>query len=220
MLNTISKPCQQYWSKWDFTLQLCKGLNATRNGILAKYDELIQNTAFNDATVIYYSGHGGLAVNPKYQPMEDLGVLSPRYHQFIVPVDMEETNDEDFRGITSLELSKLLAELTSRSKNVTIIMDCCHSARMSRDLELRTQGSASTLVRRYCLTFGEVDNSGGRFRFAVPGKQPPWQSVWLPQDLCSLLTNILMRTDNGADFLPSRSLWRYKKSEICQFHGK
>jgi hypothetical protein len=122
-----------FLEEMGFTLEICCGPNATRKGILAQYGALIHHTGPADAIVVYYAGHGGLAMNPEYRPLEDLGVVTPRYHQFIVPVDMEETNDEDFRGITSLELSQLLSELTCRSTNVTLILDCCHSARMSRD---------------------------------------------------------------------------------------
>jgi len=80
--------------------------------------------------------NGGLAANPDYQPMTAEGTLVPRYYQFIVPVDIEEPTDDDFRGITSLELSALLAQLTRKTKNATVILDCCHAARMSRDLDL------------------------------------------------------------------------------------
>jgi hypothetical protein len=121
---------------WGFATELCTGQAATRRGILERYVDLIEKTATGDPVVVYYSGHGGLAANPDYQPMTAEGVVVPRYYQFIVPADIEETTEEDFRGITSLELSALLARLTKKTKNATVILDCCHAARMSRDLDL------------------------------------------------------------------------------------
>lgn len=115
-----------------FTTDLCMGQNATRQGILERYKGLIAETTGGDAVVVYYSGHGGLAANPDYQPMTE----ESRYYQFIVPTDIDETTEKDFRGITSLELSVLLAKLTDKTKNATVILDCCHSARMSRAVDL------------------------------------------------------------------------------------
>lgn len=119
-----------------FETDICINRDATRVGILSRYKRLIQDTMDGDVVVIYYSGHGGLAANPEYRPMTKSTAPQPRYYQFIVPVDMEESSDDDFRGIMSFELSALLAELTARTKNVTFILDCCHAARMSRDIDL------------------------------------------------------------------------------------
>jgi len=119
-----------------FKTELCVKEEATRQGILKRYRSLIEATAAGDAVVIYYSGHGGRVPNPDYQPMTAQGALVSPYYQFIVPFDIEKTTDNDFRGITSQELSALLAQLTKKTKNATVILDCCHSARMSRDLDL------------------------------------------------------------------------------------
>lgn len=119
-----------------FTTDLCIGKNATRQGILGRYERLIADAVEGDTIAIYYSGHGGLAANPNYRPLVAEGISEPQYYQFIVPTDMNETSEGDFRGITSLELSVLLAKLTGKTKNVTVVLDCCHAARMSRDPDL------------------------------------------------------------------------------------
>ena len=82
----------------------------------------------DDAFVIYYSGHGGLAKSPTGPDL-----------QFIVPDDYADSDSDDFRGITSVELSVLLARLTDVAPNTTVIMDCCHAAHMSRQLGLRVK---------------------------------------------------------------------------------
>jgi hypothetical protein len=112
-----------------FGCRRCYREDATRAGILAAYQALISDTAQGDAVVVYFSGHGGLAA-----AQDDAPGRARRYHQFIVPWDIDATTAQDFRGITSLELSALLTRLTERTANVTVIFDCCHAAGMSRSI--------------------------------------------------------------------------------------
>ena len=129
-IDAISANLKQRGFENDVRVQA----NATRDGILGGYERLIRDTISEDIAVIYYSGHGGRVVNPNYVPA---GGVS-KYLQFIVPTDF---SDDDFRGITSLELSFLLFKLTEKTKNIVIILDCCHSARMSRSLREATPRS-------------------------------------------------------------------------------
>jgi hypothetical protein len=114
-----------------FELELCEGPGATRAGILRAYDGLIARARAEDAIVIYYVGHGGLTTNKAYTPDADL----PRYIQNICPTDFAATTDDDFRGISSLELSLQLAALTRKTKNATVILECCFSAPLVRGAE-------------------------------------------------------------------------------------
>jgi hypothetical protein len=107
-----------------FSVVCCVGEEATREGILQGYRRLIERCAPGEAAFIYYAGHGARSPG-----------LGDDF-QFIVPVDFESSTQEEFRGITSLELSGLLEELTSKTRNVTVVLDCCFAARMSRGLEL------------------------------------------------------------------------------------
>ncbi|WP_328618137.1 caspase family protein [Amycolatopsis sp. NBC_00355] len=107
---------------WGFTSTTCEGSDATRAGILAAYSRFIAETREEDAAVVYYSGHGGRSVAPAGGSV-----------QFIVPVDYDESAEDDFRGITSIELTILLTQLTAKTKNVTVVLDSCHAAHMSRD---------------------------------------------------------------------------------------
>jgi hypothetical protein len=99
---------------------------ATRAGILDAYDELIDKTQADDAAVIYYSGHGGYAVNSLARSGERRGF------RCLVPTDWG--GGGEFRGILDVELSDRLAKLTARTRNVTAIFDCCYAAEMSRVL--------------------------------------------------------------------------------------
>ncbi|HEU4732777.1 MAG TPA: caspase family protein [Kofleriaceae bacterium] len=100
--------------------------SATRSGILDGYDALISRARAGDAAVIYYSGHGLCSQNS--DPADRLRVV-----QSIAPTDLRAGHDRDFRGITAWELAIKLAQLTAKTRNVTVILDCCHAARMTRD---------------------------------------------------------------------------------------
>ena len=113
-----------------FAVQTVHGAGASRHGILAAYDKLIEDTEEDrhDPAVIYYTGHGGMVTNTD-QPGE---ALLPHAFQCIIPTDYEQGTDADFRGISAFELSLLAARLTEKTRNVTVIFDCCHAAQMSR----------------------------------------------------------------------------------------
>ena len=107
-----------------FEVQTRTGERATRAGILAGYDELIAASAPGDAAVFFYAGHGGRATLPGEHG---------RTWRCIAPTDLRAGTDDDWRGITGWELSIKQAQLTARTANATVILDCCHAAMMSRD---------------------------------------------------------------------------------------
>lgn len=117
-------------NKQGFEVRRCQGPQATRDEIVAAYEQLIASSSAGDAAVVYYSGHGGYA---RPLPGETVEV-DPTNRQFIVPTDFTDPVGDDFRGITAVELSVLLRRLTDRTGNAVVILDCCHAAFMSREL--------------------------------------------------------------------------------------
>jgi len=105
-----------------FTVDLRIGDRATRAGMLAGYDALIAASSTDDAAVVYYCGHGYYASVP-----QEGGTW-----QCIVPTDLRHGTATDWRGITAWELSIKQAQLTAKTRNVTVILDCCHAAQLSR----------------------------------------------------------------------------------------
>ncbi|PWI65080.1 hypothetical protein PCL_07379 [Purpureocillium lilacinum] len=101
---------------------------ATRADILEAWNDIIEHTSQGDAVVIYYSGHGGIVER------KDKGNTEKSYRrlQYLAPVDFGDTKENDWRGIADVELSQLLRQTTDKTKNVTLILDCCHAARMVR----------------------------------------------------------------------------------------
>jgi hypothetical protein len=102
--------------------------HATRDAILGAYEKLIVDARSDDAFVLYYSGHGGRGTQPEGPEV-----------QFIVPDDYDDSTEDDFHGITGVELSVMLARLTDVTANATVVIDCCHAAHMSRDTGLRVR---------------------------------------------------------------------------------
>jgi hypothetical protein len=111
-----------------FDVETCCGPQATRAGILNAYRALIRAARPRDAVVVYYVGHSGRTVNATYEP--DRGM--PRALRNICPSDYARTTADDFRGISSFELSHLLARLTARTVNVTVILESCFTTAMMR----------------------------------------------------------------------------------------
>ncbi len=136
---------------WDFGVTPCVGDDATRAGILAAYEQLIAEAEPDDAIVVFYSGHGGYCLPPEHERTASL----PSRIQFIVPSDFDESQPGDFRGITDLELSGLLARLTERTRNVTVVLDCCHAAHMSRDPDRTVK--ALSVPASYALLSAHLD---------------------------------------------------------------
>ncbi|OQO13789.1 hypothetical protein B0A48_02021 [Cryoendolithus antarcticus] len=121
----------------------CVDHEATRDGILKKWKQLICRTMPGDAVAFYYSGHGALVKSgnnddEKRSPLRSL--------QFIVPMDYDGSNSKDFKGILDVEISDFLWEITRKTKNVTVILDCCHSGRMARNPKLGSRSSPRFLL--------------------------------------------------------------------------
>jgi hypothetical protein len=107
---------------------------ATRAAVLSAYEKLIAGARPDDAYVLYYSGHGGRGQQPGGPDL-----------QFIVPDDYDDSTEDDFRGITGVELSVMLARLTAVAPNTTVVLDCCHAAHMSRQTGRRVKALLRTV---------------------------------------------------------------------------
>jgi hypothetical protein len=101
---------------------------ATRAEILRAFREhLIQYARYApDAEFLYYySGHGSQARNPAKPEGVD---------ETTVPHD---SRSEDIYDLRDWELGELLDELTAHAKNLTVILDCCHSGSGTRGPDTR-----------------------------------------------------------------------------------
>jgi len=78
-----------------------------------------------DRVFIYYSGHGGRA--PIWGPQ------GTSHCESLVPADFNADPDSP-RLLFDFELNGLLAGITERTRMVSLILDCCHSAGATREL--------------------------------------------------------------------------------------
>jgi hypothetical protein len=117
---------------YGFECERCTGSAATRAHILDRMEHLIARSRAGDAVVVYFSGHGGMVVNTGHIPDLKTPEYNPKYHQFLVPEDFHDAGDGNFRGILDIELAYLIARLAEQTRNVTVILDCCHSGGMVR----------------------------------------------------------------------------------------
>lgn len=101
--------------------------DATRQKILDAWEALIRDASWGDTVVIYYSGHGVCVESDVANEASG----QPSKIQFIVPYDFDCTLQQ-WKGISDGELSLLLRRTTAKTRNVTYILDCCHSARLGR----------------------------------------------------------------------------------------
>jgi hypothetical protein len=109
--------------KYGFTdVRLLLDAAATRAGILAAIEKLIQDTRPGDVVVFFYAGHGSQRVNS----LAD--VKLNHLDQTIVPAD---ANAGQF-DIRNTELAALFDRLIDRGATLTLIFDSCHSGSITR----------------------------------------------------------------------------------------
>ncbi|MBY8840575.1 caspase family protein [Streptomyces sp. SP2-10] len=92
---------------------------ATYGGITRALKQLCRDTRYGDGVVVYFSGHGALH-----------GDL-----QYLVPVDIEQSTPDDFRGYVAAELTAAVRVLSRITSNVTSVLDSCHSGGAVRDAD-------------------------------------------------------------------------------------
>ncbi|KAJ7906010.1 caspase domain-containing protein [Mycena leptocephala] len=115
---------------------LLENENATRSAILSAFrTHLLENTNIPDhgeATMIFFfAGHGS-----RFEAPSDL-IAPDRMVEAICPVDERTVNDvgEYVHAIPDYVLVRLFSELADKKgNNITVILDCCHSGGMERDV--------------------------------------------------------------------------------------
>ena len=98
---------------------------ATHAAIIQAFqDHLIENAQPNDIVVIHYSGHGS--------QMKDVSGDEPDgWDETIVPHDSRDPEGKVF-DMSDDEINGLLQKLNTRTKNVTFVIDACHSGTATR----------------------------------------------------------------------------------------
>lgn len=104
------------------TIVTLRNAQATRAGILAAFETLISQAAAGDTVLIHYSGHGSRQQDVSND--EDDG-----WDETLVPHDSRQGTVFD---ISDDELNGILARITAKTPNVTVVLDSCHSGSATR----------------------------------------------------------------------------------------
>lgn len=109
---------------------------ATRDAILKAFDEhLIANakTHRNSTIVLAYSGHGDRQTDGPDNDEED------GLDETLIPADfrMNKRGDSKIKPIIDDEIQSRFKQLSKFTKNITFILDCCHSATGTRAISQR-----------------------------------------------------------------------------------
>ena len=111
----------------------------TYENMVGAFERLAQKAKAGDQIYIHYSGHGARAftIVPEIKLQNGLD-------ECLVPTDI---GNSEARYLRDIELVKLLRSMVKRKLVVTVVLDSCHSAGMSRgrDATIRGHGIDTTL---------------------------------------------------------------------------
>lgn len=103
---------------------------ATRQGIIAGFQQHLCQATKEDIALFYYAGHG----SQEQAPQEFWDIEHDRLNETIVCYDSRSPGGWD---LADKELGKLIGEVVQNNPHTLIIMDCCHSGSGTRgELEL------------------------------------------------------------------------------------
>jgi hypothetical protein len=107
-------------------IEVLRDEQATRDGILAAMEALVDRAGKDDEVVFFYSGHGS------QQPDGPEKDEADGYDETLVPCDSGRISLPN-RDISDDEVYLWLLRLTARTPFVTLIFDCCNSGTILRD---------------------------------------------------------------------------------------
>lgn len=118
-----------------------RNLWPTYENIIAGFKTLTRKARAGDQVYIHYSGHGGLAtsLHPKLK--------SNGLDECLVPTNI---GNSEARYVRDIEMARLLRQMSDKKLIVTMVLDSCHSAGMTRgpDAKVRGLGTVDTTKRQ------------------------------------------------------------------------
>ncbi|KAB8314425.1 caspase family protein [Tolypothrix campylonemoides VB511288] len=124
-VELMSKILQENFEFPSDQIAVLRDEQATRDGILAAMDALVDSVGENDIVVIHYSGHGSQMTDREGDEKDGLD-------ETIVPYDSGRSPNPN-RDITDDEIYLRLLRLSEKTPHITLLFDCCHSGTISRD---------------------------------------------------------------------------------------
>ena len=96
---------------------------ATLANLRAALVSLAEQASEGDRVFIYYSGHGTRA---RFERPDGRSF----HREALVPIDFDAAREPLL--LYDHELAQLLAQITARTRSVTVVLDCCHAAGVTR----------------------------------------------------------------------------------------
>jgi hypothetical protein len=132
-LNDVEDVKALLIGKYEFPeagIVVLKNSQATHAAIIAAIqNHLIAKAQPGDIVVVHYSGHGS--------QMKDVsGTKISGLDETIVPYDSRDPQGKVF-DISGMELHALLRQLSAKTRNITFILDSCHSGTLVRGGRIR-----------------------------------------------------------------------------------
>ncbi len=151
-------------------------MNPSRRHIIGTLLSLITNfqIAHSDNIIIYYSGHGS------YYPHHTQGDDEPEYIETLCPIDRDTPveNGKHVSDISDRELNTILTLICrAKGNRITLILDCCHSGGVCRDLP---ELGARTSPRMARATLEDMLLVGEKNLKHYPGYRSILAKDWLP----------------------------------------
>lgn len=111
-------------------IRVLTNLEATREAILAAFEELVGQVGENENVVVHFSGHGSQKPDGQENDEPD------GYDETLVPCNSGRAPYPN-RDITDDEIHEWLKRLMRRTHYVTLIIDCCNSGTILREGKIR-----------------------------------------------------------------------------------
>ena len=118
----ISSVLQTHFAVSQKNIDTLYNRTATRENILGKLKQLLDNSHQNDLVFLFYAGHGSQVNN-------SLSSEPDRKDETIVPSDAWTKPGMD---ITDKELARIFNQFIDKGIKLVVVFDCCHSGSMSR----------------------------------------------------------------------------------------
>lgn len=138
-----------------WTIEIVEGLDAGRDQILAALRKLADTIEPDDTVLFYFFGHGGVV-----RFTDAAGELGLRPTFYLSAA--RRSSDTELAGVLDFELSAFLYEMDRICQNVTVMLDCCHSAAIVRGREIRVKSAPAWV---HGLRSPALSSSGGHSQF-------------------------------------------------------
>jgi len=167
---------------------------ATRDGILSGFDQLIERTDENSSVLLFYSGHGGTYLDNDILPEgEKLPEEQNKRHYYLLPNNFDPTNFDE-TWVTANEVKEKINLIGSR--RLVFLLDCCHAAGMTKSggFQVSTTPKSQALRDPEVLAQKIEDGQGISI---ISSCREDQQSYILDGDTNSLFTKCLIEVLKG-----------------------